>query len=261
VTPPPDLAACAALVERGDPDRFAATMAAPPAARARLWPLYALNLEVARAVHASDEPMIAEMRLQWWADALGRLALGERAEGETAAALAPLLADRPDLAPLLAALIEARRRDCWREPFADFADLDAYIDRTAGNLAWAAARALGAPAAAERPVRDFAWGAGLANWLGAVPALVARGRAPLPDMTDAGIRALAAEGRARIARARAARHRVPPAARPALWPGWSARTRLRAAARMPDLVRTGRLPEARARRAPALLIRALTGYW
>ncbi len=43
------IAACAALVERGDPDRFAATMAAPMAARARLWPLYALNLEAARA--------------------------------------------------------------------------------------------------------------------------------------------------------------------------------------------------------------------
>ncbi len=39
------LEACAALVERGDPDRHAAAMAAPPAARARLWPLYAFNLE------------------------------------------------------------------------------------------------------------------------------------------------------------------------------------------------------------------------
>ena len=30
--------ACAALVEKSDPDRFAATMAAPPGARVRLWP-------------------------------------------------------------------------------------------------------------------------------------------------------------------------------------------------------------------------------
>ena len=60
--------ACAALVERGDPDRFAATMAAPVAARAQLWPLYAFNLEVARAPWVTKEPMIAEMRLQWWRD-------------------------------------------------------------------------------------------------------------------------------------------------------------------------------------------------
>ena len=46
MTGAPALAACAALVERADPDRFAATMAAPVAARARLWPLYALNIEV-----------------------------------------------------------------------------------------------------------------------------------------------------------------------------------------------------------------------
>ena len=35
------LDACAEIVQRGDPDRFAAVMAAPTAARARLFPLYA----------------------------------------------------------------------------------------------------------------------------------------------------------------------------------------------------------------------------
>lgn len=60
--------ACAKLVERGDPDRFLAVMAAPVAARAQLLPLYAFNLEVARAPWVTKEPMIAEMRLQWWRD-------------------------------------------------------------------------------------------------------------------------------------------------------------------------------------------------
>ena len=41
--------ACAALVARGDPDRFLSAMAAPVAARAVLFPLYAFNLEVAKA--------------------------------------------------------------------------------------------------------------------------------------------------------------------------------------------------------------------
>ncbi|MDZ7907533.1 MAG: hypothetical protein U5N10_04435 [Gemmobacter sp.] len=41
--------ACAALVERADPERFAATMAADVADRPLLWPLYAFNIEVARA--------------------------------------------------------------------------------------------------------------------------------------------------------------------------------------------------------------------
>ncbi len=70
------IAACAALVERGDPDRFMAVMAAPVPARARLFPLYAFNLEVARAPWVTQEPMIAEMRLQWWRDTVEALACG-----------------------------------------------------------------------------------------------------------------------------------------------------------------------------------------
>ncbi|MCB1311397.1 MAG: squalene/phytoene synthase family protein, partial [Sedimentitalea sp.] len=65
-----DLDACAGLVQRGDLERFMATMAAPVAARRVLFPLYAFNLEVARAPWVTQEPVIAEMRLQWWRDAL-----------------------------------------------------------------------------------------------------------------------------------------------------------------------------------------------
>ena len=70
--------ACAALVERGDPQRFRAAMAAPPEARRVLFPLYAFNVEVARAPWVTQEPMIAEMRLQWWRDALEEIAMGGR---------------------------------------------------------------------------------------------------------------------------------------------------------------------------------------
>ena len=53
------LAACADVVQRGDPDRFAAVMAAPVWVLARLWPQYAFNLEVARSHWVTKEPMIA----------------------------------------------------------------------------------------------------------------------------------------------------------------------------------------------------------
>ena len=58
-----DLMACAELVQRADPDRFMAAMAAPVAARRVLFPLYALNVEIARAPWVTQEAMIAEMRL------------------------------------------------------------------------------------------------------------------------------------------------------------------------------------------------------
>ena len=68
--------ACAELVARGDPVRFRATMAAPLAVRKALFPLYALNLEVARAPWLTEEPMIAEMRLQFWRDVVEEAGAG-----------------------------------------------------------------------------------------------------------------------------------------------------------------------------------------
>lgn len=256
-----NLTALAQAVERADPDRFAATMAAPVAARAVLWPLYAFNLEVARAAYASDQPLVAEMRLQWWADEIARMQAGAAGQGDVAQSLAGVLRAAPGLAPPLLALIEARRWDCWTDPFDGPAAFDLYLDQTAGSLAWAAAQVLGAPPGAERVVRDFAWGAGLANWLDAVPALMARGRWPLPDPSPAGIRALAARGLDRIAQARARAGDLPGAAHPALWPGWSARRRLTAARRAPERVLAGHLPDPRALRALSLGLRRLTGYW
>lgn len=264
---PAEIAGLADAVRAGDPRRFAATMAAPAAARPRLWALYALNLEIARAPWASDQPLIAEMRLQWWIDAIAAADASDRAPaaspgGSAAlAALRPHLADLPDLRPLLLGAAEARRRDAWPEPFADEADLDAYLDATAGNLMWAAARLLGAPAAAEAPVRDFAWGAGLATWLAAVPALAARNRPALPDAGPEAVAALARRGLDRIARARAARARVPATAAPALLPGWQAATLLRQAARQPARVAAGQLATSEARARASLALRALTGRW
>jgi len=43
--------ACADLVRRGDPDRVLATMAAPMAARAVLFPPYAFNLADTKVFH------------------------------------------------------------------------------------------------------------------------------------------------------------------------------------------------------------------
>ena len=62
----------ARLVERGDPERWRTAMTAPPR-RAGLMALYAFNLEIARAPWVASEPMLAEIRLRWWRDALADL--------------------------------------------------------------------------------------------------------------------------------------------------------------------------------------------
>ena len=254
---------CAAMIERGDPGRFAATMAAPAPARLRLWPLYALNLELARIPWLTAEPMLAEMRLQWWVDSVtappGRETL--EAKHEILGPLAELIREVPAIAPPLAGLAEARRWDCWREPFADEAALWAYLDATAGGLMWASARVLGAPDAAEPVVRDFAAGAGMANWLTATAPLIAQGRQPLPDTSPAAIRALARKARTRIKAARARRHLIPARAIPALWTGWQARGLLAQAKADPARVLSGDLALSPFREKGGLLLRAMTGFW
>ena len=135
------LNACAAIVEKGDAERFRAVMAASVPARRILFPLYAFNVEVSRAPWVTKEPMIAEMRLQWWADVLEEIASGEVVrKHEVTDALADIL--DPQGARDLMPLVALRRWDIYSDAFEDAGHLDEYIDATAGALIWTAARLL-----------------------------------------------------------------------------------------------------------------------
>lgn len=247
--------ACAALVERADPDRFLTVMAAPEADRPKLLPLYAFNIEVSRAPWVTEEPMIAEMRLQWWRDAVEEIAKG--GEVRSHEVVDPLcdVARNADLrTALLDQMVAARRWDIYKDAFEDRAHLDEYIDQTSGNLMWCAARTLGAGRALEQPVRDFAYGAGVAGLLRAAAELDARGRKPLLDGTHAGVAALATEALARMTEVR-----VPKTIAPALWPGWQAQKLLTRAVKEPSLVADGALQLSEFTRRWGLLRRQMLG--
>ncbi len=253
-----DLIACAQAVERGDPQRFRAVMAAPVPARARLFPIYAFNLEVARAPWVTSEAMIGEMRLQWWRDALSEIAAGglvRRHEVVTplALSLAPGMAERLDL------LVGARRWDLYRDAFEDQAHLETYIEETGGLLLEAAATALGdAPA---EVARDAGYAAGLAAFLRAVPELEAKGRRPLVDGRRDAVAALAQGGLDRLARARKGRGAVSPEAAPAFLATWEAEPILKQTARDPGRVADGRLALNPARSAARLALMRTIGRW
>jgi phytoene synthase len=253
-------AAVAEQVRRGDPERWRAAMVAPPAARAGLMALYAFNLEIARAPWVASEPMLAEIRLRWWLDALGEIYAGATPRRhEVVEPLARVVAQADLPKRLFEEMIRARFGDADPEPLADRPALDLYIDHTAGHLMELAARHLGAEGAALPVVRDFARGAGTAALLRALPELRALGRDPLPRGTD--LAGLAGDGLAALGRARSRRDRVPAAAAPALLVGWQADRVLRRVVADPGAVRPGGLEVAEIRARAALLVRGLSGRW
>ena len=240
-----DLTACAALVERGDPDRFAAVMAAPVVARGPLFALYACNLEVARAPWVTQESMIAEMRLQWWRDALEEIAGGGPVRRhEVVTPLARVLT--PDGARRLDALVAARRWDIYRDPFEDEPAFWRYLEDTGGALMEVAA---GVPGAG--PAREIGTAAALASFFQAVPELEARGRVPLVDGRPGAVARLARAGLDRLNGAGRLRH-------PAVIAAWQARALLRLAVAEPERVKDGALRVSEFRRRAGLLWAGLT---
>jgi 15-cis-phytoene synthase len=163
----------AALVRRHDPDRFLTALFAPPQKRDALLTLYAFNHELARAREVASEPALALIRLQWWREVVE----GAHRHHEVAA---PLLAaidagelDRRDLLQLIDA------RELETEPaFETALDWHGYLLGSAGGVAVAAGRLLGAPDP-ER-LRPLGAAYGVAGVLRSVPAHSRQGRCLLP---------------------------------------------------------------------------------
>ena len=241
------------LVRRADAARYAATMLAPAAVRPALLALYAFHIEVARAPWAAREPMLGEIRLQYWLDQIEAAANGAPVDRHPVLrALAPLVAAGRLDAGALAAMVTARRRDLQARPFADRAALMAYLEATAGGLMQQAAGLL-APAPPD--MTPIGTAAGLAAYLGAYRALRAHGRSPLPRDRPEFIADLAREGLERLGRAPA----MPRVLLPALLTASEARPLLRLARRAPEKVLQAGLARSDLRQRARRLACAVTG--
>ncbi|MDB5459666.1 MAG: phytoene synthase [Caulobacteraceae bacterium] len=149
----PDVAAedLEETVRRADPDRWLASrFVADPQARADVVALYAFDHVLARVPAIVSEPLMGEIRLTWWSEALDEIQGGGPVRSHPVSlALAEAVRRRGlDRAPL-DAMVQARMGDLDACPFADEAEALAYADQTAGALMQAAAQALGAPAGLE----------------------------------------------------------------------------------------------------------------
>lgn len=167
----------AALVRRQDRDRYWAAHLAPAPQRAHLLALYAFNIELARMAELVREPRLGEIRLQWWRDALESEGGGHPVAEAFAATRAAC--GLPEVR--IAAMIDARSFDVWREPMSDMAALRRYLEATAGAVFALAAWIGGARSEAAAEAATHAGVAyGLVGLMRALPVHAARGQVFLP---------------------------------------------------------------------------------
>jgi phytoene synthase len=183
---PEDAAAQITAVARaGEPDRYLAALLAPPSQREALRALAAFAAELARLPHrAVREPLMGEIRLEWWRAALG-LGEGEGESGGHAVVAAVRAAARDHGLPatLLAGMIDARAAELQLDPFQDDAALRDFLDKTEGALFALGCRVVGVGEGAEVAAASAAAGRayGLTRLLLGLPRTLSLGRIPLAE--------------------------------------------------------------------------------
>ena len=129
-----DYAECSALMKAGDYDRWIATRFAPAVAQPHLDALHAFSLEIARVREIVSEPLIGEVRHQYWRDRLAQGGTGEGEGNPVAAALLDTVTRFGLPVSALVALIDARSFDLYDDPMPTLVDLEGYCGETASSL-------------------------------------------------------------------------------------------------------------------------------
>jgi phytoene synthase len=178
---------CDALLRRDDPDRWLASLFLPAEKRKHVHALYAFSLEIARVRTLVSDPILGEIRFQWWREVLAGDRETEAEAHPVAVALLDTLARCALPREPFMALIDARLFDLYDEPMPSVEMLEAYSVATAGRLLLVAAQILDPEAGVE--LGKAASHAGIAyavtGLLRALPWHAATGQVYLPkDMLE-----------------------------------------------------------------------------
>lgn len=246
------LSPCAQTVRRLDHDAYLMCLFAPAAHREALFSLFAFNVEVAKTAEVVTQPMLGQIRLQWWRETIDDLAAGRPARHDAVAPLARPLAEGRLSRALFERVIDARERDLDPALPASLDALEAYAEATSGSVVQLMLELLGAQGAAAQGVgKHVGIARALVGLLRAVPFHARQGRVYLPQdlLNQYGLRrddvlrlrpseplnrtvaAVAQAAERHLTAARAENRRVPPGARVALLPAAVARRDLATLAR------------------------------
>ena len=172
----------AALVRRHDHDRFQTALFAPSGRREALFALYAFNYEVARVRETVSEPVLGQIRLQWWRESIAAAFEGGPVrnhlvvEALTAAIRACALTRAH-----FERLVDAREQDLDEAPSANLSALEDYAEATSARLVYLALESLGVRGpSAEKAGFHVGVAYALAGLLRAMPFQARAGRLIVP---------------------------------------------------------------------------------
>ena len=148
-----------AQLAQTDPDRVRAAQLAAPDDRHALTVIYAFHAELAKVPELVSQPLLGQIRYQWWRDAVDEIYSDtEVRRHEVASPLARLVAERGVARFWLDRLIDGRERDLDPRPFADIAAARDYARATSGALVQLAVAVLGGEADDAVLAAGEAWG-------------------------------------------------------------------------------------------------------
>lgn len=184
-------------------DRYLSALLAPRRVRQDLIALAAFAGEIARIPAFVTEPMMGEIRLQWWREALESTDPATRSGHPVADAVRAAAARHGLPLGLLIGFIDAQAVLLHDEPIKDDQALAAHLAKTEGALFELALRILGRRDEAAHAVA-FAAGCayGIARLLTELPALWAQGRVLIPTTRLAAAGLSVSDIRAGVARER-----------------------------------------------------------
>ena len=212
----------AARARATDVDRYLCALFAPRQARAALFALILFNGEIARIREAVSEPMLGQIRLQWWREVIAEIYDGKTRQNQVIESLAEAIRVHSLTRGYFDRLIDARERDLDAAPPETLSELKVYAEESAAPLVSLALEAVGADAAG---LVDLARHSGIAwaltGLMRAVPHYAAQGRSMLPRShtgeggydTEPVIAVISDAARHHVGRARQLRRGLPTSAK------------------------------------------------
>lgn len=133
-----------ALVRSHDRDRYQTVLFAPAARREALFALYAFNYEIARVRESVTEPMVGQIRLQWWRESIAAAFEGGPVRHHPVVeAVTVAIRELRLTREHFDRLIDARETDLDDQPPPSLAALGGYAEASSGRLVHLALEILG----------------------------------------------------------------------------------------------------------------------